>query len=82
MAETINQFKLGSKPPPTQTDRSRMSGIPSAGGGGGKSSSGGVAMTPEFRRMARAAYPDLSDAEAEKKWVNTTGKRLRERKLV
>lgn len=80
MSETMTQFKLGPKPAPTASDRARMSGIPSAGSGGGKPA--GVVLSNEMRRMAIAAHPDVSEADAIKKWVNTTGKRLREKKVI
>lgn len=81
MQETMAQFKLGPKKAPSASERQRLSGVPSSGGGG-SSSSGGITMTPEFRRMAVAAYSELPEAEAIKKWVNTTGKRLREKKVI
>lgn len=81
MTETITTFRLGGKPAPSASDRSRLSGVPSAGSGGGRSS-GDIQMTPELTRMARAAYPDLPDGEAEKRWKAKTGKRLREKKVV
>jgi hypothetical protein len=74
------RFKLGGKPAPTATDRARMSGLPAAGSGGGKAAS--VAMTPTLHKMAVAAYPELSEAEALKKWTNKTGKRLRDKKVI
>jgi hypothetical protein len=58
-----------------------MSGMASSGGGGGGRDTG-ITMTPEFKRMAIAAYSELPEAEAIKKWVNTTGKRLREKKII
>jgi len=82
MQETLTTFKLGPKKAPSASDKARMSGVPSSGGGGSSSSPGGIKMTPEFRRMAIAAYSELPEAEAIKKWVNTTGKRLREKKLL
>lgn len=82
MNETLTTFKLGKvKSAPSANDRARMSGLPSSGSGGGGRSSG-VVMNPTFKRMAYAAYPDLSEAEAEKKWVNSTGKRLRDKKVI
>jgi hypothetical protein len=81
MNETMATFRLGKKAAPTASERSRVTGIPSAGSGGG-SRSPGIVMTPAFTRMAEAAYPDLPQAEAVKKWVDKTGKRLREKKLA
>lgn len=81
MEQTKTLFKLGGKPAPTASDRARMSGVPSAGGGGGRAS-GDISMTPELKRMAQAAYPDVDPAEAEKRWKAKTGKRLRERKVI
>lgn len=81
MEETKTQFRLGAKPAPTASDRARLSGLPAAGsGGGGKAP--GVALTPELRKMAEAAYPELSQAEAHKKWTNGVGRRLREKKVL
>ncbi len=81
MEEARTQFRLGKPKAPSATERSRMSGQGSSGGGGG-SREAGITMTPEFRRMAVAAYSELPEAEAVKKWVNTTGKRLREKKII
>lgn len=83
MAEAINTFRLGPKKAPTASDRSRMSGVPSSGsGGGGGRDPSGITMTPELKRMAVAAYSELSEADAIKKWVNGPGKRLREKKVI
>ena len=85
MNETIHQFKLGGKPAPTASDRARLSGIPSSGsGGGGRSGSPGIDFTrnPELRRMALAAHSDLPEPEALKKWVDTVGKKLRDKKVL
>jgi hypothetical protein len=83
MTEAMTTFKLGPKRAPSASEKSRMSGMPSSGsGGGGSSRDSGVAMTPELRRMAIAAYSDLPEPEAIKKWVNSTGKRLREKKVI
>ena len=35
-----------------------------------------------LKKLAHAAHPDMSEEEAEKKWVNKTGKRLRENKVL
>jgi hypothetical protein len=81
MRETMTEFKLGKRAAPSANERSRMSGLPSAGGGGGgKPTSGG--LTPELRRMAIAAHSDLPEAEAIKKWEKTTGARLRQKKVI
>ena len=80
MEETKTQFRLGNRPAPTASDRARMTGLPAAGSGGGKPT--GVTMTPELRKMAIAAHPELSEADALKKWANGPGKRLRERKVL
>jgi hypothetical protein len=82
MSEAITQFKLGKKSAPSASEKSRLSGVPSSGTGGGSSRSEGIQMTPELRRMAVAAYSELPEAEAVKKWVNGTGKRLREKKIL
>lgn len=83
MRETMTTFKLGPKQAPSASEKSRLSGLPSSGSGGGSRSDGaGIQMTPELRRMAIAAYGDLPEAEAIKKWANGPGKRLRERKVL
>ena len=82
MAETMATFKLGKKPAPSASERSRMSGVPSSGSGGGGRSDSGLVMTPELRRMAVARYSDLPEPEAIKKWVNGPGKKLRDRKVL
>lgn len=82
MSEAIATFKLGAKPPPTASEKSRFSGVPSSGNGGGGKGGADITMTPELKRMARAAYPDLSDDEAEKRWKAKTGRKLRERKVI
>lgn len=81
MEEARTQFRLGKPKAPSASERSRMSGQGSSGGGGG-SREAGIQMTPELRRMAIAAYSELPEAEALKKWANTTGKRLREKKIL
>lgn len=82
MNEAMQQFRLGPKRAPTASEKSKLSGIAASGGGGGSSRSDGIQMTPELKRMAVAAYSELPEAEAIKKWVNGTGKRLREKKLL
>lgn len=83
MNEAMTQFKLGPRKAPSQSERSRLSGVPSSGGGGGGSSApAGVQMTPVMRAMALAKYDDLPEAEAVKKWANAEGKRLREKKIL
>lgn len=83
MRETMTQFKLGPKQQPSASEKQRMSGLPSSGSGGGSgNSSSGITLTPELRRMAVAAYGDLPEAEAIKKWTNSVGKRLREKKVL
>lgn len=81
MGETMTQFKLGPRPAPSQSDRAKLSGMPSSGSGGGRSD-GGITLTPAIRAMAVAAYDHLPEEEAIKKWTNKTGKRLRERKVL
>lgn len=57
--------------------RSRLGGAPrSAGGAPDKGSS--VAMTRAMERIAKAAYPKLSQAEANKKWAQKHGRRFNE----
>lgn len=82
MADTLTQFRLRGKPAPTANERSRYAGTPSSGGAGGGGGAGGIKLTPELRRIAIAAHSELPEAEAIKKWVNTTGKRMREKKLL
>lgn len=81
MAETMTTFKMGTKPAPTQSERSKYAGAPSSGSGGGRGD-GGLTLTPAMRQMALAAYDHLPEAEAIKAWTNKTGKRLREKKIA
>ncbi len=81
MEEAKAQFKLGSKPAPTQSERARFGGVPSSGGGGGGSKEP-ITLSREIRRMAIAAYDHLPEEEAIKAWTNKTGKRLREKKVL
>jgi len=83
MGETMSVFKLGPKRQPSASDRARLSGMPSSGSGGGSGrDASSIQMTPDLKRMATAAYSDLPEADAIKKWVNGPGKRLRERKVI
>ena len=81
MNETLATFKLGKKSAPSAGERARMTGLPSAGSGSGGRATG-IVMNPAFKRMAHAAHPDLSEAEAEKKWVNGPGRKLRDKKIL
>ena len=81
MAETMTRFKLGARPAATASERSRMSGVPSAGSGGG-SKPAGIVPTPLVRSLATAAYSDLPEDEAIRKWTSKTGKRLRDKKVL
>jgi len=80
MRETMAEFKLGKRAAPSASDRARMSGMPSSGGGGTARPAG--ALPPELRRMAIAAHSDLPEADAIKKWQATTGKKLRDKKVI
>lgn len=82
MNEAMTTFKLGPKKGPSVSDRARLSGVPSSGSGGGGGAPAGVQMTPLLRNMATAAYSDLPEAEAVKKWAQNEGKRLREKKIL
>lgn len=83
MNEAMTRFKLGPKKAPTQSEKARMSGIGASGnGGGGASGAPGITLTPDLKRIALAAYSDLPEHEAIKKWVNGPGKRLREKKVI
>lgn len=82
MNEAMTQFKLGGRSAPTASQKSRMSGMAASGNTGGNSGPPGITLTPDLKRMAIAAYSELPEAEAIKKWVNTTGKRLREKKVL
>lgn len=83
MGETMAQFRLGPKKAPSQSDRSRMSGLPSSGAGGGGGGGGsGIPMTKELRKMATALYSDLPEEQALKKWVDGPGKELRKQKVL
>lgn len=82
MREAITTFKLGPKTAPSASEKSRLSGVSAGGNSGGGRPSDGITLTPELRRMAIAAYSDLPEADAIKKWVNGSGKRLREKKVL
>lgn len=81
MEEAKVQFKLGGKPAPTVSERARLSGTASSGGsgGGGKEP---ITLSRQLRKIAVAAYDDLPEEEAIKKWTAKTGKRMRERKQL
>lgn len=82
MEEARAQFRLGVKrSAPSASDRQRLSGMPSSGSGGGPSGAG-VTMTPELRKMALALHSDLPEEEAVKRWANTAGRALREKKVL
>lgn len=81
-SETMARFKLGKKPAPSATERSRLSGVSANGGGGAGNTSGGIQMTREFKKMAEAMYSDLPADKAHQKWVNEVGKPLRQRKVI
>lgn len=84
MTETINTLKLGKRAAPSASERAKHSGIPSTGGGGsgGGGGTGPILMTPQLRRMAIAAYSELPEAEAVKKWADKEGKKLRAKKVL
>ncbi len=80
MAETKKRFNMAPKEKPSASLRSKFSGHPASGASteAGPAAKGGIVMTKELSRIARAAYPGLPKAEAEKKWAQKTGKRMRE----
>jgi hypothetical protein len=83
MEEARTAFKLGPRKAPSASERDRLSGLPSSGGGGGGGGgSGGVVMTKDLRKMATSLYSDLPEEEAVKKWTNTVGRSLREKKVL
>ncbi len=82
LSQTMTQFRLGKRAAPSASDRARMSGLPSAGGGGAPRAAGIDMANPVLRRMAIAAHSDLPEDEAVKKWTNTTGKKLRAKKVL
>lgn len=81
MAETKQHFKLGAKPAPTANDKSKFTGISASGngGGGGQRPTGGIPKTKEFMKMAVALNPDMTEDKAFKVWVDTVGRKLREK---
>lgn len=81
MEETKAQFKLGTKPAPSVSERAKFGGVPASGGGGGRTNEA-ITLSPALRRMAIAAHSDLSEEDAIKKWTQKTGKRLRETKVL
>lgn len=83
MQQAMTRYKLGGRSQPTASDRAKMSGVPTGGSSsGGSREPAGIRMTKNLNKMATAAYPDLPEEEAVKRWVNRTGKRLRERKVL
>lgn len=82
MAETRTALKLGPKPAPTRSEKDRMTGIASSGGTGGEAAKGGIAPTPQLRRIAEAMYSDLPPDKAFQKWVDGPGKELRKQKIL
>ena len=75
--ETRHRFGLGSRrraPAPDAVTRARFSGVPSRSNGGGDGTIR-VSMGRDQKRMAHARYPELAEADAEKKWANGPGKR-------
>lgn len=83
MKEAMTQFKIGPKTAPTATERDRLSGRGSSSSGSSSSSpSGGIQMTKDLRKMATAMYSELPEAEAIKKWTDTVGKPLRQKKIL
>lgn len=81
MEEAKVQFKLGGKPAPSASERSRLSGTASSGSGGGGSKEP-IALSRGLRKIALAAYDDLPEAEALKRWTEKTGRRMREKKQL
>ncbi len=84
MRESRQKFKIGPQTPPREVSRSeqsRFSGHPATGTSNtaGPKPQGGIVMTRELQRIARAAHPNLKPEEADKKWAQTTGKKMRER---
>jgi hypothetical protein len=78
--ETRAKFQTGPKPKPSANERALFEGIPTQGNqkSAGPAKGSGIKMTPELKRIARAAYPGMDPEQAYKKWVQTTGKKLRE----
>lgn len=80
LKETMATFRLGKRAAPSASEKAALSGMPSSGGGGGGSS--GVHMTPELRSIAIAANPGMREEDAVKHWVNTVGKKMREKRML
>lgn len=81
MEEAKVQFKLGGKPAPSASERARLSGTASSGSGGGGSKEP-ITLSRGLRKIALAAYDDLPEAEAVKRWTEKTGRRMREKKQL
>lgn len=78
MKHAREQTGLVKRPPPAPIDRQRYSGVPKGGGTGAAPSSEPIEkiqMTPAFRKMAVAAFPDDDEKVAWQKWANGPGKR-------
>lgn len=82
IGDAKRHFKLGAQPRESSpSERSRLSGHPATGGSAnaGPKKGDGIVMTRELQRIARAAYSHLKPEEADKKWAQTTGKKMREK---
>lgn len=77
LAETRKYLKLGKSPSPSDSLKSRLTGAP-RGGATSKEAPKSFPMTKEYKRLARAAYPHLSEDKAFQRWVQTTGRKLLE----
>jgi len=82
LREAQEKFNLTPKEKPSQSLRSKLSGHPASGASteaGPGTKGGGIVMTKELSRIARARFPGLKGPEADKKWAQTIGKRMREK---
>lgn len=81
MAAARRQFGIqnGRRPSPDQATRQRYTGVPVGGGANGSGeSSQKIVMTAPLRKLARLAYPKLSEREAYEKWAKGAGRRMLE----
>lgn len=76
--EGARRAVLGKRPPPDQATRQRATGASRGAMASSSSSAPRVQMTPGMVKMAKAAYPKLSEKEAAQKWANKNGKQFLE----
>jgi hypothetical protein len=78
LENTRRQYGTPQRPAPGRSERQQLSSLPARGGGGGRENGSGggggsVKMTPELRKMATRAFPNLPADQAIQKWANMAG---------